>query len=353
LVLLGGWIFFAQRPSEPSTLAQTSAVVATAAAPVPVPSAQDRIQQDLEQARREQKAALEEAARLRGEAEARRKADEEAALRHKIEGELRQKADAEESARRQAAEAEAKRKAEAETAARLKAEEVDRQDAVASEQVLHLAQPDRQRIQVALTALGFDTAGNDGVFGPRSREMIAAWQKKGGRAATGYLAPDTQAALLREAGPALARYDEEQKKLADTRQALPSQSAGTPVASAQDQSSSAKGGGQCEGTWHSQWCRNAFQGFPPSCWNSTMTIRGGEISDGWPNSLDRTQRNVVTGRIDASGTVIITYNGIGQQTYTNQHFTAAMTGKVTDGVLTAVGRGGTNGREFTVHVQCR
>ena len=40
-----------------------------------------------------------------------------------------------------------------------------------------LLEADRQRLQVALTSLGFDTRGNDGVFGPRSREMIAAWQK--------------------------------------------------------------------------------------------------------------------------------------------------------------------------------
>ena len=36
---------------------------------------------------------------------------------------------------------------------------------------------DRQRLQLALTSLGFDTRGTDGFFGPRSREMIAAWQK--------------------------------------------------------------------------------------------------------------------------------------------------------------------------------
>ena len=31
--------------------------------------------------------------------------------------------------------------------------------------------------QIALSAQGFDTRGSDGTFGPRSREMIAAWQQ--------------------------------------------------------------------------------------------------------------------------------------------------------------------------------
>ena len=59
----------------------------------------------------------------------------------------------------------------------------------------------RQRIQVALTSLGFDTRGADGAFGPRSREMIAAWQRARKRPVTGYLtAADSLA--LRETKPA-------------------------------------------------------------------------------------------------------------------------------------------------------
>ena len=67
---------------------------------------------------------------------------------------------------KQKADAEAKQKAEAEAAAQKAAE--------AAETALKLVQLDRQRIQVALTSLGFDTQGVDGVFGPRSREMITA-----------------------------------------------------------------------------------------------------------------------------------------------------------------------------------
>src|SRR5689334_7626682 len=67
-------------------------------------------------------------------------------------------------------------KADAE--ARQKAAEVAAQKAaVAAESALKLSLTDRQRLQVALTSLGFDTQGADGTFGPRSREMILGWQK--------------------------------------------------------------------------------------------------------------------------------------------------------------------------------
>lgn len=315
------------------------------------------MQQELDQARREQRAAQAEAQRLRAEAEARRKADEEAALRTRIEQEMRDKAAAEEAARRQAAEeakrqadaqaaadaaakataeAEAKARADAEAAARLQAEEADRKGAEAGEAALRLTAADRQRLQVALTSLGHPTGATDGVFGARSREMIAAWQKKSGRAATGFLTHDQQAALLRDAAPALARYDEDQKKQ-----------------SAQAVTPSAGGSGPCEGTFRSQWCRAAYQGFPRNCWNASMTICNGEVSDSWVSQSDRTRRNVVTGGIDANGNVSLTYNGIGQQTHINQRFTAIMSGRIANGVLTASGKAGGTGREFVVTVSCR
>ncbi|MFZ5782518.1 MAG: serine/threonine-protein kinase [Pseudomonadota bacterium] len=61
---------------------------------------------------------------------------------------------------------------------------------------------DRRRIQMALTAQGFDTRGSDGTFGPRSREMIAEWQKARDQAPTGYL-DRAQSQTLLEAAPAL------------------------------------------------------------------------------------------------------------------------------------------------------
>ena len=126
------------------------------------------------------------------EAEARQKAEAEA--RHKVEAEAWLKSEAE--AMKKAA-AEAKQQAEAEAAAQKSAE--------AAETALQLAPRDRQRIQVALTSLGFDTRGSDGVFGPRSREMIQGWQRARHQPVTGFLTASQQEALLKEAAPALAR----------------------------------------------------------------------------------------------------------------------------------------------------
>ncbi|SEP43724.1 Putative peptidoglycan binding domain-containing protein [Rhodospirillales bacterium URHD0017] len=372
-LLAGGWFAIGSRPSGPavseSSSPSSSSTASSSAGPSsPSPSAQpavaaapaqDRAQEQLEEARRAQRAAFEEAARLRAEADARRKLDEEAALRRKIEEEMRQKAEAEEAARRRAvedakrqaaadmaaaaaarqqAESDARNKAEAEAAVRLKAEEADLKGAEAAEAALRLGQPDRQRIQTALTALGFLTGGNDGVFGARSREMIAAWQKKAGRAATGYLSVDSQAALLREAAPSLARHDEEQRKLAAVAQPQPA--------------APAKVATPCEGTYRVQWCRAAYQGYPSSCWNANATISSGVISGGW-TSQGSTDRQTFSGNIDAGGAVRVTYNGVGQQTHVNQAFTVYMTGRVEGNVLSIAGRAGANGRDFSATIQCR
>ena len=287
----------------------------------------------LDEARRAQQAAVDEAARLRSEAEARRKADEEIAMRRGIEEEIRQKTAADEATRRHAAE-EAARKAEAEAAERLKAAEADRLGAEAAEAALRLTTADRQRIQVALTALGYPTTRSDGVFGQRTREMIAAWQKKAGRAATGYVTADTQAALLRDAAPAVARHDEEQRNLAARPSAPP-----------------AKAAASCDGTFTARWCRGAYQGFPPSCWNAQATISNGAISGGWTSS-GSAQRQTFDGRIDSAGGVQLTYNGIGAQTHVNLPFTVLMTGTLSDRILKVAGRAGSAGRDFTMTIQC-
>ena len=74
-----------------------------------------------------------------------------------------------------------------------------------------LDQPGRERVQLALTSLGFDTRGTDGIFGARSREMISAWQKARNQSATGFLSGAQQEALLKEAAPALAKHEEQKK----------------------------------------------------------------------------------------------------------------------------------------------
>jgi serine/threonine protein kinase len=174
--------------------------------------------------------------KLEADTEAKRQADEALAKieaeRQKAEQEARQKAEAEqmalrqssEEAQRKAAEAESVRKAEA---VRTKAEadrqkaEAERQKAEAeakvrveaemAEKALRLEPADRQRLQVALTSLGFDTRASDGVFGPRSREMISAWQKARNLPATGFLSAGQQKSLLKEAAPALTKHDEQKK----------------------------------------------------------------------------------------------------------------------------------------------
>jgi peptidoglycan hydrolase-like protein with peptidoglycan-binding domain len=86
-----------------------------------------------------------------------------------------------------------------------------REEAETVENRLRLESADRQRLQIALTSLGFDTRGGDGVFGPRSREMIASWQKAHNQRATGFVTGAQQQALLKEAATALSKYDEQKK----------------------------------------------------------------------------------------------------------------------------------------------
>jgi peptidoglycan hydrolase-like protein with peptidoglycan-binding domain len=169
---------------------------------------------------------LAEEAREKQIAEAERRAAEEETLRRAV-AESRRLADearARAEAERPSAAQEAQRKAEAE--ARQKAEDqaaaeaqaaVDRKAAEAAETALRLGVPERQRLQVALTALGFDTHGHDGVLGPRSREMIAAWQAAHGQRPTGFL-NESQYQLIRSAAAvAISRYDDEQQKQAEDR----------------------------------------------------------------------------------------------------------------------------------------
>ncbi|WIM12893.1 protein kinase [Enhydrobacter sp.] len=150
----------------------------------------------------QQKAAAE--AQQKMAAEAGQKAEDEA--RRKAEADAWQKKEAEAMKK---AEAEARQKAEADAAAQKTAE--------AAETALGLTAGDRQRIQVALTSLGFDTHGADGVFGPRSREMILAWQRARGQPATSFLTAAQKQALLTEAAPALAKYDQDQRKADEAR----------------------------------------------------------------------------------------------------------------------------------------
>ena len=192
----------------------------------------------------QQKAAAE--AQQKAAAEAQQKAAAEA--QQKAAAEAQQKAAAE---AQQKAAAEAKQKAEAEAKQQAEAEAAAQKSAEAAETALRLAPADRQRIQVALTSLGFDTHGADGVFGPRSREMIQGWQRaRNQQPVTGFLTANQQQALLGEAAPALAKYDDDQKKAEEARRkeeaAARARAAASPAAPAPSRPSSSYGGVACQ-----------------------------------------------------------------------------------------------------------
>jgi peptidoglycan hydrolase-like protein with peptidoglycan-binding domain len=98
----------------------------------------------------------------------------------------------------------------------------ERKAAEAAEGALRLGLAERQKVQIALTASGFDTRGSDGTFGPRSREMIAAWQKAQNQPVTGFLTAPQFQVLQRKA-------DDERKKGEDEVRARAA--AGTPAVS--------------------------------------------------------------------------------------------------------------------------
>jgi len=100
-----------------------------------------------------------------------------------------------------------------------KADAEVRRQAEAAEVALRLSESDRRRVQIALTSLGHDTRGSDGFLGARTRQMIALWQKSQNAPETGFLTAAQLTVLYRQAAPALSRYDEEQKRLDDTRKA--------------------------------------------------------------------------------------------------------------------------------------
>jgi serine/threonine protein kinase/peptidoglycan hydrolase-like protein with peptidoglycan-binding domain len=214
----------------------------------------------------QQKAAAE--AQHKAAAEAQQKADAEAAAQkaaeakaaaeaqQKAAAEAQQKAAAEAAAQKAAeakAAAEAQQKAAAEAQQKAAADAAAQKAAEAAETALHLSTVDRQRIQVALTSLGFDTHGADGVFGPRSREMITDWQRARNQPATGFLIAAQQQALLSDAAPALAKYDDEQKKAEEVRRkeeaAARARAAASPPAAAANPPSyprNASGGVSCQ-----------------------------------------------------------------------------------------------------------
>jgi serine/threonine protein kinase len=80
--------------------------------------------------------------------------------------------------------------------------------AEAGETALRLSALDRQHVQVALTSLGLNTNGTNGVFGPHTRDMIKGWQTSHRHQATGFLTGPQNQYLLKEASAAITKFDE-------------------------------------------------------------------------------------------------------------------------------------------------
>jgi peptidoglycan hydrolase-like protein with peptidoglycan-binding domain len=62
-----------------------------------------------------------------------------------------------------------------------------------------MSRDQRLGAQRALTALGYDTQGVDGVIGSNTRAALRRWQVANGRTADGYLTPDLADELIRRA----------------------------------------------------------------------------------------------------------------------------------------------------------
>ena len=229
IVLAAGGYLLLMPPPTPQSMqleAERKAATQMAAQRQAEDEARAKANADAEAKRQAETQAKAQAERQRAEAEARQKAEAEARqkaaaeAKQRADAEAKQKADAEaklkaEAEAKQKADAEAKLKAEAEAKQKTDAEAADaaarKAAAEAAENALQLTLGARQRLQIALTVLGFDTRGSDGVFGPRSREMIASWQRARGQPDTGFLSAAQQEALLREASIETARKPADQQ----------------------------------------------------------------------------------------------------------------------------------------------
>lgn len=81
--------------------------------------------------------------------------------------------------------------------------------AKAVEDALRLGRNQRRQVQRDLSILDIDPRGIDGLFGPGSRNAIAAWQRQNGHEATGYLTAPQMAALAAQAEERAAELEAE------------------------------------------------------------------------------------------------------------------------------------------------
>jgi serine/threonine protein kinase len=276
-----------------------------------------------------------ELAKLRADAAAREKAEQEAALRRQVEDETR-------------------KKVEAELAEKKRLEQEGRQQAEGVETNLRLLPPERQRVQAALTALGFDTGGIDGVFNPRTREMIASWQRGKSYPPTGFLTPVQHQALLREAAPALAKYDEEQRKAteawrkAEEEKAKATQPQGPPAQQAAAAPASPTTGvdGLWRGTYHCTPSRNGGD----FTMHVQMTVAGGAGTWVRPGSGPGTTGNQsLSIKIDGSQVAVSRLHAPGRQA--GVFATGTMIARYENGTITGTGpEQNSGGRTCTINL---
>jgi len=273
----------------------------------------------------ERRRADELAARQKAEAEAKAKADAdakakaEAAEKARVEAEANAKAAAEAEARADAeakaekakAEADAKAKVEAEAKARADAEANDKKAAEAAEAALRLAPIDRQHAQVALTALGFDTHGSDGAFGPRTREMITAFQKARNLPATGFLTGAQNQALLGNAAPAIAKYDADQRKIEGDRKKAEEEAKAKVAAAAPPPAAApaAPAMSVFDGRWSVVQECPAANGMGGYIHPLNMTVTGAAVRAQW-GTAGRPDSWTITGQIMADGSATLVANGL-------------------------------------------
>ena len=223
---------------------------------------------------------------------------------------------------------EARKRAEAGEAKR-KADEDERKAAEAGEAALRLSVPERQKLQVALTAAGFDTRGSDGTFGPRSREMIASWQRARGQPATGFLTAAQSLALQREGVAAIARLEEEKKKAEEEKKKVDEEAKARPAVAA-----------SFDGTYSGTFAPSGTVG-PTSGGSHAITLRVAGNDGAGTMVSARCGSAPITIRISAAGDVSGETTGLDASC---SRFPLAVQGRVANGRLQlafsgAAGRG--------------
>ena len=101
------------------------------------------------------------------------------------------------------------------------------------EAALAMSKSDKVLLQQSLTALGFNTAGFDGIWGPKTRNAISRWQISRGQEATGFVDGEQTKVIISTAANALEKQKEEAKIAAAVAAAKPAASGGN-TAQAED-----------------------------------------------------------------------------------------------------------------------